>query len=205
MSADKAGSTDDLEQLSGVGPATAETLAEEGYDSFEAILDVSVDELASVVDRWGVDQAKQAHADAIEAVSVEEHSTTDTAGDSDAEVLLSTNVQRDDDATPVSLPDNQPYYLLDVVLEEATRQKARGNRELRNDALDVASALITDMATARDDDTPVQFRLPATESHLQALSRATGQGFRDYQRESVGGDIVPKIRTVRERAMELRN
>lgn len=187
-----------LDDVTNVGPATADTLDTEGYESVTDLASADPDDLADVVSRWSTDQADETIESATELSDLrsddqDEESSEDTVTNPETIVEGIEEDSSDESEEPAVTFETevkQANHLLHAVLGEATDRQRSGQREMARSAYrtaDYIRASLPGDTTDLSDNVTITF--PQDENVLATLSRTCSQKYREYQGASgrVGG------------------
>jgi len=166
--------TTDLTVINGVGDAVAEQLHEDGFETVGDVGSANTEAIAAV-DGIGETTATdiKVYANGLAGLNVDASSPEDDLAMLDPPFIVDTT---DGVEYTVTIDAELLPYVLHVVLEEAVSQHQSNDFELRDEALNVASALQeATLSTAGP-----QYTFRSSESALTTFYRAVKAGSAEY-------------------------
>lgn len=196
----------DLTTIDGVGPATVETLADNGFDSMQAVADAPTDDLEdalSVVRGFGSEQVAELQTRAQELAPESSDGETDEQSDDPETAELT-----------ITVDDVLFAHVLNVVLEEAVRMRQRNDVEKEAYAYGVVydllasrvdhSPLPTDPGSDRDAGAEYDLTLEIRARDADILHQALSAGVSNYRTLSGITGIWGDIDSVKEQVNTVR-
>lgn len=166
---------DDLTELDGVGPSTAETLTDAGYATYDGISSADLDELVSVlsdVPAMTEDKIETAQSQASELATDESGDGTDAEAEDDTPERQTVEIETNEMVA---------MHVVHAVMAEAVRMRQRNQIDREMALYRIANELVPETSGEPSEDTDVTISADVDRNEAEFLHQAVSAAVNNYR------------------------